>query len=296
MKWVKALLGLAVIGGFVAGVWYIRENKIKDLPILGDVSVPVDVEEGLEVPLVLLTPLDSGGSEVGKVATLVVADNVNVGGKTVIKQGSVARAKVSRSREGTLIGTVTNQPARLEIELLDVKATDGRNIKLRAHAPGEPFSFTQANTSPDGQLKIADAVADPEAQKFLSALANQIVSGGKLSPEDREKAETQLKDMAKRYGLESTHKFLSSKDSGTQKAVGLTDVLESVSRGDLKGLAGEKAVLAIKAAGEIVDIGSGIDQTLRNMFKGSNIHAKVGTKVNAYAAEKVRVTVPKQRP
>lgn len=291
MKWLKAVAGLVVLGGFAYGVWYIREKRI-EVPFIGEVEKPVELRDGLEVPLVLLTPLESGGSEEGKEVKLVAAENVKVGGKVVIAQGAIATGKVTKSRSGTLVGAITNMPARLEVELDQIKAVDGKPIKLRTHAIGEPFEFTQANTKPEEKSSTVDLVRDEKARDFVASLARQIATGKELNPDDKQKADEQLKDLAGRYGFENTEKFL--RGSKGAKKSDIPGLLESVQKGDLQGLTGVDALLAIKAAGEILDVGSSIDRSLRNMFKGSNITARVGTAVPAYVAEDIAIKPRKE--
>lgn len=291
MKWLKAVLGLGVLGAFAYGVWYAREKRV-EIPFVGEIERPVELREGVDVPLVLLTPLDSGDSAVGKEVQMVVSENVKAGGKIVIKQGSIATGKVVRSRAGTLLGSITNIPARLEIELNEVKAVDGKPIKLRSHAVGEPYAFNQANTKLDEKPNVVDAVTDPATRDLVTGMAKQIATGQKLTPEDRAKADSQLKDLAASYGLENTTAFL--KGSKTNKKEDVAGMLESVQKGDLSGLSGVDLLLAAKAAGEILELGSGLDKSLRGMFKGNNIHARVGTPMRAYVAEKESVKPKKE--
>lgn len=290
MKALKVILGLATVGGFLYGVWYVKTNKV-DLPFVPR-EKPVEVKEGTEIPLVLLTPLESGGSEEGKTVRFVVADDVKVGGRTVIEQGAIAEGRVARSRAGTLAGAMMNQPARLEVDLDSVKTADGGLVKVRAVAPGHPHEFTQANTKIDSKANVADALTDPQARELVVNAAKGLVSGKDVSDGDKTKADAQLKELAQRYGLESTKELLNDPKSKVKSAGDIAGVFESVQKGDFSSLAGVDLLLAAKAAGEIVELGSGIDKTLRGIFKGSNINARVGTPVTAYLAE-TKSIVPK---
>lgn len=291
MKWLKAVGGLLIIGGFVYGVWYAKTNKV-EVPFVGMINLPVPVKDGQEIQLVLLTPLDSGGSEVGKEVQLVVAKNVVVNGKVVIPVGSIATAKVSRSRAGTLLGAVTNQPARLEIDLEEVTVADGKKAKIRAHAPGEPFEITQEVVKPEEGPNAIELVSDPEARNLLVSMSRQMVLGEKQSQDQVAKANESLGELAKKYNLENTTTFLSGKAGKTAKKQNITELFENIQKGDLQGLAGPESVLAIRAAGEIVELGASVDRSLRGIFKGNNIHAPTGTAITAYLAESVKVKVP----
>jgi len=285
MKWLKALLGLAVIGTVLYLGIYLSRNKV-DVPFIPELAKPIPVKDGMEVPLVLLTPLDSGGTEEGKSVTFVVAEDVKgSNGGVVIKQGSLATGKVVQSRAGSILGAITNQPARLEVELNDVTTVNGKSLKIRGSEPGKPFSFDQANTKPEEKPNAVDAITDPKARDFVASMARQIVTGHEMAGDDKKEADDDLKDLASRYGLESTSAFLNQPSKSQEKKNDVAGLLEAVQKGDTKGLTGVDLLLAAKAAGEIVQLGSGIDKSLRGIFKGNNIHAKVGTPVTAYIAE-----------
>lgn len=297
MKWVKALLGLVVIGGFVYGVYAVKNKKV-EVPFLPVAEASVVVNDGLEVPLVLVTPLDSGGSPEGKEVRLVVAEDVKgPNGKIVIEQGAMATGKVVKSRAGTLVSVFTNEPARLEVELSDVVTADGSKVRLRGPAPDKPYSFDQSNTKIEESANVVDAVTDPKARELVASLARQIATGQQMSAEDKAQADSQLKDLAERYGFKDTTSFLQGQNGAkVEKKNDLAGVLESVQKGDIKGLAGTDVLLAAKAAGEIVNLGAGFDKSLRGIFKGSNIHARVGLPVKAFVAEEKSVTPKPVKP
>ena len=293
MKWIKALVGLAVIGGFLFFAMQIKEKKI-DVPFISPPEAPVELKSGTEVPLVLLTPLDSGGSEVGKIVKFVVAQDVkSASGKVVIEQGAMATGTVKDSRTGTLMGSLTNKPARLSVELIDVVAANGKRLKIRDEALDRPFEFTQDNTNVDNNATVVNAISDPEARNLVANLARQIATGQEMSASDKSKADIQLQQLSEKYGLKDTQAFLKSDQKGQAKNGDVVGLLESVQKGDIKGLTGVDVLLAVRAAGELVDLGSGIDKTLRGIFKGSNIHARVGTPVTAILAENSKI-IPKR--
>lgn len=290
MKWFKALLGLAVIGAFVYGVLLIK-GKPGEVPVLPILVAPVTVEKGTQIPLVLVTPLESGGSAEGKEVKLVVAEDVKgPNGKTVIEQGALATGKVVKSRSGSLAGTLTNKPARLEIELVDVVSADGHKVKIQGPEGEKAYAFDQANTKIDESPNLVDAVTDPKARDTVVAIARQLASGEEASPEEKKKADDQLKNLAEKYGLKDTQSFIEgSKDGKSTQKTDLSSVIQSVQKGDIKGLSGVDVLLAARAAGEIINLGSGIDKSLRGIFKGSNIRARVGLPVKAYVAEESKI-------
>lgn len=288
MKIVKALLGLAVVGAFLYGVSVYRSlPKEKQEEILPALQGPLVIEDGLEVPLVLVTPLDSGGAKEGQEVKMVVPEDVKgKNGRVVIKQGAIATAKVTKSRGATLLSALSNEPARLEVQLVSVEAANGKTVALRSAKTGQSYEFNQENTRFESKLNVVDAAGDPGAREVVVGMANRIITGQQMSDKDRAKADEQLNDLAKKYGLSSTQALLKEKGGSGTRASDVAGIIQSVQKGDLKGLTGLDVALAAKAAGEIVDLGSGIDSSLRGIFKGNNIHAKVGLPMKAYVAKR----------
>ena len=287
MKWLKALLGMAVIGGFlyVVLVW----TKKADGPegLVGALSAnSIVAAAGTEILLILLTPLESGGSEVGKVAKFVVSEDVEKDGVVVIPQGSIATAKVVKSRSGTLAGTLTNTPARLEAEFDSVKFEDGRTAKIKADKDGAVLKFDASNTRMDDPVNVVDMAADPKARDLVVQSALNMAQGKKLTEGESKRVDDQWRDLAGKYGLKETQAYMDSQKSGSGED--LSGVIGAIQKGDLNGLSGLDIVLGAKAAGEILELGSGIDKTLRGIFKGSNIRARTGLKIKAYLAESVK--------
>ncbi|MBS1721598.1 MAG: hypothetical protein JSS66_01180 [Armatimonadetes bacterium] len=287
MKWLKAIVCLALLGGFVYGAKVFLK---RDLPNPFVKPNPMaTLTKGTEVPMLLLTSLDSGTAKVGSEIKLVVSEDVlSSDGRIALPQGSIATGEVVRSRGGTLGGAVVNQPARLEVVFKSVKAPDGTTVPLSTKDERETYEFTTANTSKKGSGNIVDAAADPEARDMVVNAAKKIVAG-ESGPTD-EASEKKWKELADRYGLQETQKFFKGEAQG-DRATDLGGALSAVQKGDLRGLTGTDVLLVAKAAGEIVDLGSGVDKSLRGVFKGSNIHAPVGTKVTGKIGKETKVRI-----
>jgi hypothetical protein len=217
----------------------------------------------------------------------VVAKNVTApDGRVMIAEGTVVEGKVVRSRGGTLGGSLTNQPARLEVELGQVTTVDGKSVALHGKAEEGRHSFTQANTKGGGN--VVDLAQDPEAQAFLRSAVERMAKGEKLAPEEQKKADAELARLADRYNLDSTKRLLKG-DKAEARPSGAQGVLEALQKGDVTGLAGHEVVLGVKALEEIADLGAGLDKSLRGAIKGSNIKAQVGTRLTATTATAVTV-------
>ncbi|MBS1715911.1 MAG: hypothetical protein JST30_16405 [Armatimonadetes bacterium] len=294
MKWLKALLGLAVIGGFLYVVFVVMKKEGTDLGLGGALpGKPVEASAGTEVPLILLTPLDSGGSEVGRTVKFVVSEDVVKDGVTVVPQGSIATAKVTKSRSGTLAGTLTNTPARLEAEFGSVTLEDGRTVRLNATPEGPLLKFDASNTRMDEPVNVVDIASDPQARDLVVQSAVNMAQGKKLSDDEARRTDGQWRDLAGKYGLKETRAYMEAQKS-EDASHDLSGLIGSIQKGDLKGLSASEVLLGAKAAGEILELGSGIDKSLRGIFKGSNIHARTGLRLKAFLAESVKVK-PKAR-
>jgi hypothetical protein len=282
MKWIRAALGVMVIGGFVYGVHLWKSGQA---PEVVKTLVPIDTElvQGTEVPLLLLTPLDSGQSKVGDPVKLVVAETVKDGnGRTLVREGETVSGKVVRARQASAGAAIINQPARLEIEFEPVKGADGKPVKLDG-----PYEFTQANTRLDAKPDAATALQDPKARAFARDSVARMLKGESLSEEEKKAADAQLKELADRYGLESARKL-----SKGDKPGATTGAFEALQKGDLSGLAPTEALLAAKALGEVVSFAGGIDDAVKGFFKGSDIRARTGVKVVARVAEARTLRLP----
>ncbi|MCW5936131.1 MAG: hypothetical protein KIT11_02345 [Fimbriimonadaceae bacterium] len=290
MKWVRAILGLGVIGGVVYGAYAWKENRLPvELPAMLKPApvVHAALEEGADVPLLLLTPLTSGGSKVGDEVKLVVRDNVkSKDGHTVIAQGTLVEGKVARSRGGTVASALGNQPARLVVELGSVQTVDGQKLALSS-GQGEgqaEYEFTASNTRLDQDTADIQAlVNDPEARDYLLALVKGETPQGK-EPDQK------LKKIAEKHGLGRTEKLI-QKQGRNEGSGTWADAIKGLQSGNVGSLAGVDLVLAAQAAGEIGDLVGSVDKTLRGTFKGSNIKASVGTTVHAKVADDATVTI-----
>ena len=284
----KAILGLAVLGGFGWFVYQAKQGQGLPFEVPGMVAAkPVELRKGTEIELLLLTPLTSGGSEVGDPVKCVVAKDVTAGdGRVLVAEGTVVEGKVVRSRGGTLAGSLTNQPARLEVEIGEVQTVDGKKVALQGKGESGRHSFTQANTKGGGN--VVDLAQDPEAQAFLRSAVERMAKGETLPPAEQKQADAELARLAERYDLESTKRLLKG-DKGPERSSGAQGVLDALQKGDFGGLAGHEVVLGVQALEEIANLGAGLDKSLRGAVKGSNVKAQVGTRVTATTAKAVTV-------
>lgn len=274
MRWVKALLGLGVVGGFVWFATQFNAGKI-DVPLLPKHEPPAKLAAGTPVKLLLLTPLSSSGSQKGDKVRWLVGEPVRAGGGTVIAEGTVVEGEVVEAREGSVVGALTNRPARLAVKFGPLRAVDGTEIEI-AGGDGAVLALTKANTRREPG-HVLEAWEDPEARKYAEQLFGRMAKGEKLSSREQEEADRLLSKLTERYGLTKA------------KEAGGSAVLGKVLAGDAAGLSLGQLGLAVEALGELADLVGGADKAVRRMFTGSNIAATVGLEVTVSTQEDATV-------
>lgn len=274
-KYLAAVAGLVVLGGFGYAVYSMRTNNGK-LPWEKALSQVVQekavvLPKGTPVELILLEGIDAGGTKEGETVDMGVLRDVKVGGKVVIPMGAKATAEVSKSRGASLMGAVTNRPARLEMTFKHLILADGREIKISGQDGEMIYQFTQENTAERiDAAKIDNLWNDSGARNSLTDIAKGAFEGKDLRSQQEE-----IKKLADRLGLEKTKGL--SENPG--QAITLDRVLGAMADNDTGSLDGVQAVLLAQAVGEVSDLASSVDHKLRGVFKGRTVRATIGTPV-----------------
>lgn len=284
--WAVGLAAVVAIGA-VGLAW--NMGKLPFGPALLDRDT---LPEASPVSLLLLQPISSGGTDEGtKVPALVEKDVLGAEGKVAIPAGAVAMVEVVQSRGATPFTQFVNQPARLSIRFLSVQAVGGE-VRLR---PGErtgdeEFALTRANTEGPDLADLAESVGkNKELRDSWKGALDQLQSKGAVdlrAPDLRKVLEGVATEMA----LPATAETLRS-DRSWQA---LADVAARAKGGDLTGLAGSDALLALTALKEVAHLAGSMDRTLRGIFKGRNIEAPMGTRLTGYTAEEHKFEVPRK--
>ena len=288
MKAIKCLVGLLVLGGAGYGYYWMRSNDVR-LPI--DKPKEVRLTAGTPIQLIVLEPLSSGGSEVGESVKLIVAEDVKIGKDVVIRKGTEATGKVSKSRSGSLVGAFSNQPARLEMTLVEV-VVGKQKVPIRSTA-GEVYAFTQANTvRKTNEADLDAALKDPEKRAMLEEIAKKLGGDSDVSVTDL--VGLDLKGMNDTFDLPETDSFLDhlsgvrpGKQEGEEAPESVERVLSGLVSGSVTDIVGIDRVLAARALGEISNLGRKADQKIRGIFKGRNIWVEIGTPVSAKVAKDI---------
>lgn len=290
MKALKALIGLAVLGGFGYAAWTLRANE-GQFPWEGPKTVTVTVPAGTAIELVMLESLDAGGSKIGEEVELAVAEDVVVEGRVVLARGTRATAVVSQSRGASLFAALGNQPARLAMTLGEIKLEDGRTVALTTAGGAPVHEFTQANTADRvDAAKLARLWQEPKSKAALTEIAKASILGQPLAIEGED-----LATVSKSLGLEKTTALAQSPAQGVG-GLTLGKTLDAMTAGSAAGLAGADAVLAAQAIGELAELAGSVDHKLRGVFKARTVRAPIGTPVAAQTAGPFSVTLPADPP
>lgn len=283
MKWRNFVIGLVVLGAFGYGVYLLKGPNLR-IPLISPTR-KVALKKGSGAKILLLAALASGEQSKGDRVPVILAENVVADDGTILMEaGEKGLLEVTRSREASAVTSLMNQPARLEVTFLPLKAIDGQKISLvaDASAPDEPYKLTRENTN---GLDAGDALEDmwkhEEVQGALTKLSDKFTGknpSADLSAPDMQKV---LADVAKKMNMTNTEAAVKSGKTWDE----VMKAAQSVQSGNLNGLNGQELLLAVNALGELGKLAGSVDKTLRGTIKGRNISAPVGTALKAQVAK-----------
>ena len=249
--------------------------KVRSYIIAAATLLPVFAlaQAKVEVPLLLLTELSSGGSEVGKrVAFMVTADVPGPDGKVVVPKGAVAYGKVVWSRASGAISKFLNEPARLAITLENVAGADGKALSLTAIG-ADAKGVLHLNDENTGIERASEAVEqvlnDPDAKKAL-----EVMLGGLIGKEMG--ANDVVAILAKRLNLANIAKLVEVNSLGD-----LVGTFKSIAAGEITRIGTAHAGLVIEAITELTGLRKSVGDRIAGLFKGRNIRAYPGTPIKA---------------
>lgn len=250
----------------------------------------ITLNQGTEVPLLLLSALSSGGSKEGDSVVFVVSDDVEIDGSTAIPKGTIALAEISWSRGASVASQMVNQPARLAISMPFLSISPDQRVKL-TYDGKESFEFNQENTQPDQSAsELQKAAQDEELRAALLRVVEGVSLGGDGAGISGDAGEQDLRKLADALDLPATRELVEA-EGGIAAADQLGDLVNLAKGGNLSALQDPQLLLALSALEELGSLAGRVDKGLRGAIKGSNIHARVGTKLVFEVAETVQVTV-----
>lgn len=241
------------------------------------------VPSGTEVNLALLTTITSGGSHVGeRVPLAVLRDVKDSHGRIVIPAGSIAWAKVTRSRGATTFTALANQPARLEIQFEATTAIDGTEVPLCTNPQDldQSLSLTRRDSSRENAGSgLRALLADQKVEQVLIEFAEMLESG----------EQPKLLDDSIRGPLEQAADGAQVPDE--QSVERLSELLRQARSGNVSNLAPSEVLLAITTAQQVVRLVEHAGDRVAGMLKGANIKIWAGTPLTAYVAKETPVTI-----
>lgn len=116
------------------------------LPARADLMVP----KGTRVRLAFAHDLDSREAEKGDTIRLKVTQDVYVQGERVIARGARATGRVTEVRKPRRFG----RKAQIKIDLVGVRAVDGRELPLERYRTGDRYSAGGAAAAGGGLLVL----------------------------------------------------------------------------------------------------------------------------------------------
>lgn len=280
-KWARFIGGAAVLGAFAVGLaWW----KGPELGFFKPKPFPVVLPADTEVQLMLLKPLDSGESQVGERVPCLVAEDVkSPSGYVVIPKGAGALIEVTRARQGSALGVLANQPARLEVKFISTLAVDKTPVELGTGSEKESLEVTYDMTEKGTVVDVVKNLWNhSETQESLKSLNNVFATGEWKAP-DLKKA---LEDVAVQSEMPQTAQALKSDESWKR----LSETAGKVAGGDLSGLSGGDAVLALGALREIGRVTGSVTGFLQGAIKGRNLTLPVGSVLKAKTSQEEKIT------
>lgn len=245
---------------------------------------------GTEIRLILLKELNSGGSVVGEEVPFLVAEDVIVRGKLVIREGTVATGRVKQARrEGALSAMLFDRPARLAVELEQTWDVDGRMVPLSARLNGKEqrlYHFNRDNTKiplPEDN-ETRNALKTPEKRKVLEMLVDTL-KGSTSIADVKDNAERKLiMEVARALRLHNTVELLLNNRILDLVSLGAKLSNPGIATYYAARAAFGAAQLTFRAAKEVAHIATHFPGFLSRKFGGRNINAALGLEISALAS------------
>jgi hypothetical protein len=250
------------------------------------------VPQGLEVRLVLLKELSSGGSRLGDLVPFAVADDVrDRSGRVVIPEGTLALGEVVQvRREGALSAPVFDRPARLAIKLKNTWAVDDRPVGLLANLNKKPkdlYHFNRDNTqielSKDQEEQLELAFKNPHKHEVISNLIGIVRGGGNLASMKDRLEHSALMELSRGFGISNAADLILS-----GRVNSMRDLVKKLQDGKTiaallgAGTAISTITMTLRAISELARFGGKATRYVGGRFKGRNIKAPVGLEIIAF--------------
>lgn len=249
----------------------------------------LDVPAGIEVRLVLMSELNSGGSVLGQEVPFLVSEDVRVDGRVVIREGTVAVGRVRQvRREGAFSAMLFDKPSRLAVELEETWDVDGRPVRIQARMNGKErllYHFNRSNTKiPKLDPEVKKVLDAPQKRRALELLVDALKGSRSIADLQDNLERGVIMEVARALRLSSTAELLLNNR--------IMDLVTLGTRLHSPGLAAVFAARAavgavqttFRAAKEIAHVATHLPGFLSRKFGGRNINAPVGLELSVFTA------------
>jgi hypothetical protein len=290
MKAASFVLGFFVAAILGAAVWWAIGSEAKPRPPKESL-----LAKGTEVQLLLLQPLKAGRSVVGTPVSMIVSEDVlDEAGNILIEAGSIAKAKVAASEAGSIASALTMGAGKLEIDLLDVRTTDGKSALLCSDAEDSlaPFSLDRTNAI---RKDLGDAVSavwnHEQTQIGLAGLRKRFMGEETKEALPNPDIKAVLAAAAKELNMNRTVELLEDESAVKAAWSNVREAAAQVATGDLSGLTNPELIESLKAVGELAKVVDAADNSMKSTVRGREVSAPAGTAVTAQVEEDVQVAL-----
>ncbi len=247
------------------------------------------VPRGVEIKLILMKELNSGGSVIREEVPFMVSEDVVVDGRVLIREGTIATGVIKQvRREGALSAMLFDKPARLAVELGQTWDYLGRKVPLFARLNGKDrrlYQFNRDNTKvPQPDDRAAHDILKAPSKRHVLDLLVDTLKGSRTIADIKDRAERNL-IMEVAHGLRLTNvaellmnnRILDLVTLGAQlNAPGLATIFAA------RAAVGAVQV-TFRAAKEVAHIATHFPGFLARKFGGRNISAPLGLELSAFA-------------
>lgn len=248
-----------------------------------------DLPRGTEIKLILMKELNSGGSVIREEVPFMVSEDVIVGGRVIIREGTIATGTVKQvRREGALSAMLFDKPSRLAVEFGQTWDAQGRSIPLFAKLNGKDrrlFQFNRGNTKvpqPEDR-ETHDALKAPNKRHVLELLVDTL-KGSRSIADVKDRAERNLfMEVAHALRLSNTAELLLN-----NRILDLVTLGAQLNAPGLATIFAARAAvgavqITFRAAKEVAHIATHFPGFLARKFGGRNISAPLGLEISAFA-------------
>ncbi len=241
---------------------------------------------GTEIRVMLLRQLNSGGSVLREEVPLMVMEDVKIGNRTIIREGTLTVAKVKQvRREGAFSAIVFDKPARLAIDLSTIRDERGDDLKLAAKMNGKDrqlFQFNRENTKIKREADIEGALGRANGLKAGQMLVDALRGAQSIEDIDNSVIRTALLELA--HGLRFGNIYELAKDRRLSDLVAFGALLAKPGLATALAIPNVVSVglLTIRAVKEIAKIGRHLPNFLSRKFGGRNINATIGLEFSVF--------------